>query len=205
MKNFIYSLQVLIVVCICSCNSTKISTSWKANNKQVNIDKLGRVLVVALFKNEESSHYAEDQMVKFLRGKGIVSYQFLHDNTYKNSEQNIKQKTSEGGFDGAITMRLIDVVKEPIYNPNQESSVPLYYQNFSGYYYRSWGYYTTPNYYSMSKTYVIETNVYSLKQNKIIWSGTTTTVDPNGVDKMTKEIAKVVYKRMLSEGFISEE
>ena len=51
-------------------------------------------------------------------------------------------------------------------------------------------------------TILVETNVYSIKMDKIIWSGLTETTDPNGVKNMTEEVAKVVYKKMVKEGFI---
>ncbi len=44
------------------------------------VDKLYKVLVVALFKDEISRHKAEDQMAGCLNGKGIVSYNYLKDN-----------------------------------------------------------------------------------------------------------------------------
>ena len=106
------------------------------------------------------------------------------------------------GFDGAVTMRLVDVEKEKIYNPGQISSYPVYYRSFSGYYYSWLNYSRTPGYYTTTKIYTVETNVYSIKMDKIIWSGLTETTDPNGVKNMTEEVAKVVYKKMVKEGFV---
>lgn len=83
------------------------------------------------------------------------------------------------------------------------SSYPTYYRNFSGYYYRSWSYFSNPGYYSTTKTYTVETNVYSIKEDRVIWTGLTETTDPEGVDKMTAEITKVVFKEMIKEGFIN--
>jgi hypothetical protein len=45
--------------------------------------------------------------------------------------------------------------------------------------------------------------VYSIKEDRIIWSGLTETTDPDGVKKMTEEVANAVYKKMIKEGFIS--
>ena len=81
---------------------------------------------------------------------------------------------------------------------------PSYYRNFSGYYFRNWGYFSDPGYYSTTKTYTVETNVFSIKEDKIIWSGITKTTDPSGVTKMTDEIGKAVFNEMVKEGFISD-
>jgi hypothetical protein len=46
--------------------------------------------------------------------------------------------------------------------------------------------------------------VYSIKEDKIVWTALTETTNPNGVDKMMNEIASVVYKRMIKEGFVNK-
>ena len=165
-------------------------------------DKLEKVLLVALFKDETSRRKAEDEMVSYLAGKDVESYNYLNENFNKKNEEAIRQKIKADGFDGAVTMRLIDVEKEKIYTSGNIALYPTYYRNFSGYFYRNWSYYSEPGYYSTTKIYKVETNVYSIKEDKIIWSALTETTDPSGVKKLTEEITKVVYKAMVKEGFI---
>jgi hypothetical protein len=142
-------------------------------------------------------------MVGYLKGKGVASYNYLDAGTSTKNEQAIRDKIRDDGFDGAVTIRLIDVDKEQVYTPGIISTYPAYYRNFSGYYYRSWSNYSTPGFYSTTKTYTVETNVYSIKEDKIIWTGITATTDPGGVEKLTEEVTRVVYRKMLKEGFIS--
>ena len=195
---------IAVIVIISSCSSTKITSSWREPDKTVVVEKLNKVLVVALFKDETSRHKAEDQMAGYLNGKGIVSYNYLKESFNKKNEDALREKIKADGFDGAVTMRLVDVDKEKIYTPGNTSLYPSYYRNFSGYYYRSYSYFSDPGYYSTTKTFTIETNVYSIKEDKIIWSALTKTTDPDGVQKMTEEVAKVIYKKMVKEGFISK-
>ncbi len=204
MKKIIFSITIIGFIVIASCTSTRIDSSWREPNKQIVINKLNKVLVVALLKNEVSRRVAEDQMVAFLKGKGVVSYSYLDTDFNKKNEREIREKIKEDGFDGAVTMSLVDVDKERNYTPGNISAFPEYYRTFSQYYYRNRSYYSNPGYYSITKTYSVETNIYSIKEDKIIWFGLTKTIDPAGVDKMTEEIAKVVYKKMIKEGFINK-
>ncbi|MEO8771123.1 MAG: hypothetical protein ABI402_13585 [Ferruginibacter sp.] len=204
MKNIILSTIITAMVTLSSCSSTKITSSWREPDKTVVVGKLNKVLVVALFKDETSRHKAEDQMAGYLAGKGIVSYNYLDANFNKANEALLRAKIKADGFDAAVTMRLVDVDKEKIYTPGTTSYHPTDYRNFSGYYYGSWSKYSTPGYYSTTKIYTVETNVYSIKEDKIIWSGLTKTTNPGGVKKMTEEVAHVVYKKMVKEGFISK-
>lgn len=202
MKNIL--VTAFIVVWFASCKSTKITSSWREPSKELKISNLKKVLVIALFKNKTTSHLAEDEMVRYLNGKGIVSYTYLFESFNKKNEDAVRTKIKNDGFDGAITMRLLDVDKETSYTRGRIDSYPDYYRSFTGYYLNSMSYYNEPNYYTTTKIYKVETNVYSIKDDKIIWTGLTETTNPEGVDKMTKEITKVVFKQMIKEGFIQE-
>jgi hypothetical protein len=173
-----------------SCSSTHIVSSWREPNKEVTITNLSKVLVVAKFKSETSNRKAEDNMVAYLKGKGIPSYEYLKSNFNKEN------------IDGALTMRLIDVEKEKISQRADYNRYPNNYRDFNNYFYESQMSYENPEYYVTTKVYTIETNVYSIKENKIIWTALTETIDPNGVEKMTSDVAKVVYKKMVEDGFV---
>jgi hypothetical protein len=203
MKKVILPVFAVVIVAFTACNATKIVSSWHEPNKTITISNLNKVLVVALFKNETTRHKVEDEMVGYLAGKGVVSYNYLNNNFNKQNEDAIRKVIKADGFDGAITMRLVDVDKEQVYTPANTALYPNYYRSFSGYYFRTWSYSYTPSYYATTKTYTIETNVYSIKEDKIIWSALTETTDPKGIEQMTEKVANMVYKKMQREGFVN--
>ena len=204
MKNLILAIYIFGIICLSACSSTKLISTWREPNKEVSLKKLNKVLVVALFQNETSRRKAEDQMVGYFYGKGVASYDYLDKNISEKNENAIREKIKKDGFDGAVTMRLLDVDKEETYSRGNISRYPAYYNNFSSYYFRNWGYYSNPGYYITTKTYTVETNVFSIKEDKIIWTGITKTTDPSGVERMTDEIGKAVFNEMVKEGFVSE-
>lgn len=204
MKISIPSTLIIVILTLSSCSSTKIASTWREPNKEISLKKLKKVLVVALFKDETSRRKAEDQMVGYFYGKAVASYDYLDKNMSEKNEEAIREKIKNDDFDGAVTMRLLDVDKEEVYSRDNILTYPSYYRNFSGYYYRNWGYYSNPGYYLTTKTYTVETNVFSIKEDKIIWSGITKTTDPSGVAKMTEEIGKAVFNEMVKVGFISD-
>jgi len=203
MKGFTWPVLCSLVVMAGSYTSTKITSSWREPEKEIAVDQINKVLVVALFQNETSRHKAEDEMAGYLKGKGVVSYNYLDANFNERNEDALRDKIRSDGFDGAVTMRLVDIDKEKIYTPGYGAPYPFSYRNFSGYYYRSWSFLSTPGYYTTTKTYTIETNVYSIKEDRIIWSGLTETTNVDGVKAMTEEVVKVVYRKMVKEGFIT--
>jgi hypothetical protein len=195
---------MILFFILTSCTSTKIVSSWSDTSKEVKNGALNKILVVALFKTETNSRNAEDEMVRYLKGKGVQSYKYLGPRFNKNNENNLREKAKKDGFDGAVTIRLIDVDKEQIYQPSNFSTYPQYYQNFNDYFFRTYPSNSTSGYYETTKTYTYESNFYSLDANKIIWTGITKSTNPEGVVKMTNEIVKVVYKEISKEGFINK-
>ncbi len=203
MKITMAPVYLACIVLLSACATTRITSSWSEPDKKVSIQNLHKVLIVALFKTDVNRRKAEEQMAGYLEGKGVVSYNYLSQNFNTSNADAIRDKIKEDGFDGAVTMRLIDVDKEQVYNPGFITGYPSYYHNFGGYFYRNWQVYQTPGYYSTSKSFIIETNVFSIKEDKIIWTGLTETTNPDGVQKMTEEVTQIVFKKMLKEGFIT--
>ena len=77
MRKLILPGFICLITVFVACNSTRITSSWREPDKQVSLNKLDKVLVVALFKTETARHKSEDQMVAFLKGKGVASYNYL--------------------------------------------------------------------------------------------------------------------------------
>ena len=198
----IIGITITALVFVSSCANTKIVSSWKMPNKEVKIDQLRKVLVVALFDKQTTMRKAEDEMVSYLQGSGVASYNYLSDNYNTKDEVALHNKLKKDSFDGAITMRLVDVEQETVYTPSNVQYYPSYNRTFSGYFIRNYGYSYTPGYYTNTQNYIVETNIYSIKENKIIWTGITKSTKPNGVNKMTDEIVAVIYKKLKVEKFI---
>lgn len=201
MKKFL--LLLLIPAAIFSCApSTRIEKSWRDPNTSIVAGSWNKVLVVGLLKDETTRRVVEDQLTARFKGKGVPSYTYFTDKEVTEAKSSgFKDKLVTDGFDGAVVMRLINVDKETNYVPGT-SAFPSYYGGFGPYYYNSWNSFYSPGYYTTDKIYNVETNVYSFKQDKLIWTGITSTTNPGKTDKMFNEIADVVATKMRSEGFL---
>jgi hypothetical protein len=199
MKNLILLMLPILLMLGCT-PATTLKSSWRDPDTQVKMGQFTKVLVVAFVKNESSRRIVEDDLVKLLKAKGIASYQYLGQNS-KLTETELAAKIQEDSFDGALVMRLIDKEKETEYVPGT-GTYPSYYRGFGSYYGSAYGGYYDPGYYKENKIYSVETNLYSLKENKLIWSGVTNTVNPTDLDKTIEQIAKVLTEEMKKQGFL---
>lgn len=194
MRNLI--LSALVITTLISCGpSTKIEKSWMEPGASVTPGTNNKTLVVAMVKDETSRRVIEDQVAKRLGGGAVSSYTIIP----SGNEDALKQKVTEGNFTHVLLMRLADIEKETSYVPGTTTG---YYGGYGRYYGYGYGMYSTPGYYTTDKNYFVETTVYSVSPDKLLWTGTTKTVNPSKIDKAVNEIADAVSEKMKKDGFI---
>jgi len=201
MKNLILSL--LVICTICSCGpSTKIEKSWVEPGARVAPDPQNKVMVIALVKDETSRRVIEDELVKRIKTPSVASYQFLTTEMIKAaSDEALNNMITKEKFTHILLMRLADIEKETSYVPGTTTG---YYGGYGMYYGYGAAMYSTPGYYTTDKNYFIETTIYSVSPNKLLWTGTTKTVNPSKVNKAVNEIADVVVAKMKQDGFLNK-
>jgi hypothetical protein len=67
------------------------------------------------------------------------------------------------------------------------------------------GMWNDPGFITTDVTYVIQTNVYSTDPSPLLWTGTTSTLNPNRMIDAVNEVTEVVYRQMVKDGFIKKE
>jgi hypothetical protein len=83
-----------------------------------------------------------------------------------------------------------------------QGTTTAYYGGYGRYYGYGAGMYTNPGYYTTDKNYFVETTVYSVDPDKLLWTGTTKTVNPSKIEKTVNEIADIVTSKMTKDGFL---
>jgi hypothetical protein len=213
-------MKKLILVCttalFLSCGSnTTIVDSWRNPDTTISQEQFKKVLVVCLIQNETNRRVAENTVVQIRPTLFHPSYD-LYDQSHVSltPEQKHSILVNEG-YDGVITMRLVDKNTEVTYVPGTTTYAgyyghPGYYGGVYGAYgagYAGWyGAYGTayydPGYYQENNNYIVETNVFSVKSNKLLWTGTTKTVDPTDVSSTVTNIMHAVVDNMRKSGTI---
>lgn len=118
--------------------------------------------------------------------------------------ERVKARLREKGFDGIITVALIDIRAER-YRASQVSYEPLvYYDRFRNYYYRTYDLVYRPGYYSAYSKYFIETNFYELKGGTLVWSGRSEIFDYGELEHFSPAFAKSLFKELLKEEVIAQ-
>ena len=186
-KILLYGSILMLVAC---GPSTKIEKTWTDPSFTPSAaQSVKKVLVMGLLKDESTRRIAEDKMVAaFKNVTAVQSYSYLQPSDTVRSE--VEDKLKKDGFDGVIIMRLADVDKSVSYVPGT---------GYGGWY----GYrYSSPGYYQQDKTFYVETNFYSLPETKLLWSGTTSSLNPSKVDKALDAIISTLKGQLQKEKLI---
>lgn len=194
-------LTALIAGTLVSCSpSTQIVKTWQEPNASLQASAANKTLVVAMVKDETSRRVIEDQLIKRLGSNAVASYNLVTADILKEANvEKFSEKLKQGKFDYVLLMRLGDVQKETSYTPGTTTA---YYGGYGRYYGYGASWYSTPGYYSTDKSYFVETTVYSVDPDKLLWTGTTKTVNPTNIEKTVNEIADVVSAKMQKDGFL---
>ena len=170
--------------------STKIEKTWTDPLfNTATVQSYKKILVMGLLKDESTRRIAEDKMVAaFKNVTAVQSYSYLQPADTIRSE--VEDKLKKDGFDGVVIMRLADVDKSVSYVPGT---------GYGGWY----GYrYSSPGYYQEDKTFYVETNFYSLPETKLLWSGTTSSLNPNKLDRTIDDVINTLKGQLQKQKLI---
>lgn len=201
---------LLLVLPACG-SSTKFIDTWANPNIDAPI-RFEKIVMIAITQDQSIRRTAEDQMVRNVtRAEAVPSFQLMPGEQAKDPEY-AKRIFKEEGFDGAVTMRLVGVNEETTYVPGQYVSAPYYGSpyygypgGFYGYYGYSYGVVYEPGYTVTNKIVVIETNIYSITDDELLWTGRSESVDPGSVRALIDEIVVALARTLTEQGLIAPE
>ena len=170
-----------MALAIASCASTDMTSTW--TDPSAKGASLSKIAVMAMAKDPGLRRMAEDAAAAQLAGAHAVpSYQVLGDIDLKDRE-GVKAKLKEQGFEGVLFMRLAGVT---------EQVSPVAYGTFDGYYDFAAGAAYGPGYMQTDTIVHVVSNLYSLRDDKLIWSGVSQTFDPASAQSTVSGVAKAV-------------
>jgi len=200
------TLALGIVLLVSSCANTKISQSWVEPDHKKEYQNL---LIIGIAESEQNRRAYESYFVEDLKAIGInaeASYRLIKSNQ-KIDRETITKAIDGLGIDGVIVTHLLAVDEETIYRPTMNYS-PMYggayYGGLYSYYPHVNTYVTSPGYYTTHETYTIETNLYDVESEELVWSARTRTFAPESADEVIVDLTKLLIKDMADKNIIKK-
>ena len=200
MKRTLVMVALLaIAVFVVSCGTTTTMTQRWSDPAYVG-QPGQKMMVIALAKSERNQMVWESAFSQALTKEKVtplVGSKFLPPNNAAD-EATLKQVVKESGANLAAVTRLIAVDKETSYVPGSTyyTPAPAYYGMY-GYYNSAYAMVHDPGYYQENTIVKLETNVYDVASEKLVWSGVTETLNPETAQDVANSVAYKVTEDMV--------
>ncbi len=188
---------------LCACTESTVFTStWKSPDA-VRIDPTGKT-VVAVFvsPNEGQRRAAEDLLASDLTAKGahgIPSYSLVT-NDQRADAEGARYRFKSAGASGIVVMRVVGKDQQVTYSPG--APMPAYYGGFGPYWGYGWSAAYSPGYLQTDTLISVETLIYSVQQDKLLWAGTSRTTNPNDLTALIGDVANAVTQELTKQGLL---
>lgn len=193
-----------------SCTTSKITSSWKAENTVP--QKYSRIMVLGLIREADRTmqQNMENHLVSDLQNLGynaVSSFMEYGPKAFENmNEDAALEKIKNSGVDAVLTIVLLDKEKEKKYIPGY-----MHYSPYGYYYSRFWGYRTVlyhriyePGYYVTDTKYFWESNLYDMSNQKLLYSVQTQSFDPANSESLGHEYGQMIINDMVKNNVIKK-
>jgi hypothetical protein len=178
------------------CASTQLAAVWR--DPVGSPTRFNKTIVAFVTPDESLRRTVEDKMSANFPN-ATPSYRVAPTAGATDSAA-IRQRFADMGYDGAVIMRVVDVSYTLPY-----ASGAYWYRTpygFGNYWGSAWNYAYDPGYYGENKIVSIETQVYALGGDKLIWAARSETTNPKSAGKLTDSVIKHVTKALRKDGMV---
>jgi len=214
MKNSPFVLLMTTFI-FAACSSPKKSTGVWVNKEKIQGKSFSKIFIVVMTADPEARSTVENDIAAIAtsRGHPVVKSIDVIETDIKNpkvpTKDEVVAKIKETGCDGVFVVALLKKEEAVGFTQGTTAYSIAPYQSYGGGTYT--GYYTywypsvsTPDYYSHEKTYVMQSNLYDVASEEIMWSVQSKIFDPETLKKFSKAYTSTLIKQLEKEKLIKK-
>ncbi len=200
-----FLLPSAVLLFLSSCASTEITSVWREPSYQ---DHPRKIMIIGMLPQASSNRMFEDEMVRRFKERGtdaIASYPVLPAEPAPDRAV-IERVMREQGADTVLIARLMDKKTVTNYVPPPPMAPRPMYGAPPSYYGSQWyGYYSyNAGTVKQDEFAVVQTNIYDLKTEKLIWTAASETWLGENAGKAIVSFTDVVVKNLAKDKIIAE-
>lgn len=183
----------------------KFTSTWKAPEASTT-SFAGRKVAALIISDDQNLRISgEEALVRELAAigvtEGVASYRIVPQEELRDADR-ARPWYERAGVDGVVSMRLVKAETHKAWTSAVWTSPT--YSSLWGYYGYGWGsvYVYDPGGARSETVAVIETLVFSLPQNKLLWAGVTETTNPKDAARVIKDVVEATVKEMRKHGLL---
>ena len=203
-------LFTLVTMLISSCQPSKITQSWA--QEAVTPKKYQKILVLGILPAEDNELQVkmENHLSDDLRAMGylaLAANKIYAPGTFVKGDTAAAKKALENkGFDGILTIVLLDKKKTPYYVPGKITGNEPYdkLRGFDKYYNAVAENIITPGYYGEETKYSWENNFYDLRGRQLIYSARTRSFDLTSKNTLAHTYGILMVENLIRKNILAK-
>ena len=159
-----------------------------------------KVAALVITQDDSLRVSGEEALARELNARGIQgvpTYRFVPREELKEAEK-AKGWFARAGVEGVVAMRPVAREQRTSYTP--DTWINPYYSTFWGYYGYGWGSVYIPGSVSRDTVVIVETTIYSVPRNQLLWAAVSETNNPRDLRGFFEELSKEMVKEMQKQG-----
>jgi hypothetical protein len=200
-------LTVSAALAAAACASTSFNSTWRNPAATPGNFQGQKVAALVMSPDQAVRFGAEDALARELTARGAVgipAYSLIPKELTKDKEK-AKEFLEKAEVAGVVVMRVVGKDQQVTQTAGGMYWGGPAYATFwgGGYYGYGWGAVYSPGYITTDTIVSVETLVYSLKQDKLVWAGQSETTNPSKVGPFISELVAKVAAEMKKEGLVA--
>jgi len=196
------------------CSSSSQSTGVWVNKEKLAGKKFNNIFIVVMTADIEARSELENDLAAAAVAKGykVVKSIDVMPPSFKDPEtptkEAIKGKVVSSGCDAVFVASLLKKEESIHYTPGVTAYTPMPFYSWQGNYY---GYYSnfyptvsSPGYYNNNNTYFMQSNLYDVASEEIMWSVQSKVFDPSSLKKFSKSYTSALIKQLENESLLKK-
>jgi hypothetical protein len=197
------ALLLLPLVWALACASSVQMTGQWVDRELFQPGKYSSVFIAAMAQKPSVKRVFEDDLAAEATSRGIKAVKSSDFFKSADSKEALLARVRELGLETIFTVVLKDEKTTTRYVPGSGMYTPApYYRGYSGYYGGTYSQVYTPGYYTEDKTYFVESNLYDVATEKLLWSVQSEVVNPDKVEAVAGDYTRMLLDALEKEGLL---
>ena len=201
MSRAVSSVLVFVALTVGLLADTKFTSTWVAPEAK-SVQFAGKKVAALVMSSDDSLRVSgEEGLVRELTARGVeavAAYRLVPKEELQDPAR-ARGWFERAGVQGVVVMRLVGRDKRQTYVPGTTWASP-YYSSLWGFYGYGWGAMYDPGYIREDTVVGIETLIFSVPMDKLLWAGTSETKNPRDARKLLADVVKEAAKEMRKQG-----
>jgi hypothetical protein len=159
-----------------------------------------KVAALVIAQDDSLRVSGEEALVRELTARGLQSvatYRIAPKEELQSADR-AKGWFERANVDGVVALRPVSKDKRTTYNPG--TWVNPYYSTLWGYYGYGWGSLYIPGSVEQDTIVVVETTIYSVPRNQLLWAAVSETKNPKTLQRFVEELVIASVKELHKQG-----